>query len=212
MHPPMMPLLQMRQAHMLTAKKTLPYLSAGKTNNMNVMHSCRNDDWKTPVDILRRCRMVLGDIDLDPASDDDANQRVQSSRFITKEEDGLTTRWTSVSPVTVFVNPPGGKLGNRSMTALFWRQLMYYLSQDLIKHAIFLCFSAEALQNTQGKDCKSVMQFPFCVPAKRIRFDYNGPFTKSAPSHSNVIVYVPGLVDKTDKFIGQFRSLGDIKL
>jgi len=175
---------------------------------MNVMHSSRNDSWMTPVWLIEKCHAVLGDIYLDPASDETANKRVGAARYYDRDQDGLEQLWHG----NVFCNPPGGKRGNQSMTALFWQKLMAERSRGLIRHAIFLCFSAEALQNTQAKGCESVMQFPICVPSKRIRFDHPGPFEKTAPSHSNVIVYVPCEIDRTKDFVREFSEIGAVKI
>ena len=46
-------------------------------------------EWYTPVDILDRVRKVLGGIDLDPASCEDANVYVEGATYYSIEEDGL---------------------------------------------------------------------------------------------------------------------------
>lgn len=166
---------------------------------MNIMHSSRTDRWFTPIPIIERVKKVLGPIDLDPASEPLANERVGAGEYYT--EDGQNLKWFG----TMFINPPGGKTGNQSNTAIFWKKLMQ--SRNKIQHAIFLAFSLEALQTTQGKGVPSIGEFPFCVPARRIRFDT--PFGPSkAPSHSNVIVYVPGQRDTSDLFRQVFVELG----
>ena len=161
--------------------------------------------WYTPLTIITKVKNVLGDIDLDPASDDFGNARIQAKHIITEESNGLLTEWPS--DMTVFINPPGGKLGNQSKTVLFWQKLMNYRSAGNLKHAIFLCFSIEAAQNTQKEGYLSVMELPFCVPKKRVHFDsQDGKF--SAPSHSNLIVYIPGTINKTKEFVKEFSDLG----
>lgn len=173
---------------------------------MNIQHSSRSDSWMTPLNIVDRVRLVFGDIDLDPASSLRANIRIGAKNYFTKETNGLLQKWAG----SVFLNPPGGKQGNKSMTSLFWTKLMEERSYRHVQQAIFLAFSAEALQNTQRKGWPSIMTFPFCVPAKRIRFDNPGPVAKTAPSHSNVIVYIPGNIDQTELFLEAFTDLGDI--
>lgn len=174
---------------------------------MNVQHSSRSDSWRTPVSILVRVRWVLGDITLDPASSVEANEVVSASNIFTKEDDGLLQSWKT-NGRSMFINPPGGKTGNKSNTSLFWKKLMEHRLHDQgFDHAIFLAFSAEAMQTTQGKGCKSICEFPFCVPAKRIRF-VGEDESMQAPSHSNLIVYVPGRRDETDSFYDTFKDLG----
>lgn len=173
---------------------------------MNVQHSSRSDEWYTPVTILERVHKVLAYIDFDPASSYAANTRVQAKEFLTREEDGLNAEW---SGRTIFCNPPGGKIGNQSKTALFWDKLMRYREKsEEFDHAIFLAFSLEALQVTQHRSNLAIAQFPFCVPSERIRFDLPDGSTPTAPSHSNMIVYVPGKLNNTDLFYEVFSPLG----
>src|SRR5258707_14839507 len=122
---------------------------------MNVQHSSRSDRWFTPVDIIERSRRVLGIIDLDPASEPAANERVKATTYYTEHNDGLYHTWSG----SVFCNPPGGKKGKDSLTCLFWKQLMMCVIEGHIDHAIFLCFSVEALQNTRGKSVPSIGEF-----------------------------------------------------
>jgi hypothetical protein len=68
------------------------------------------------------------------------------------------------------------------------------------------------LQNTQGKGVPAIMDFPFCVPAKRLHFLAEGNIQPEAPSHSNVIVYVNGTRDATATFSRVFASVGKVRV
>lgn len=171
---------------------------------MNIQHSSRTDQWFTPVEILTRVHEVLGHPDLDPASCAEANERVQARQYFS--EGALEKEWPAGS---VFCNPPGGKLGNKSKTALFWKKFMEMRATGALTHGIFLCFSLEALQTTQS-NFPSVGEFVLCVPKQRIPFDRPDGSKGDAPSHSNVIAYVPGTVDERERFIAAFSSLGVI--
>jgi DNA N-6-adenine-methyltransferase (Dam) len=173
---------------------------------MNVQHLSRSDSWQTPKHIIQLVKQVLGEpIDLDPASSPEANALIGASRIITREENGLTSNWTGS---TVYLNPPGGKTKNASNSALFWKKLMLYRKAGFLGQAIFMAFSAEALQTTQGKGCLSIGEFPFCIPSKRIKFISAAGDGAISPSHSNVIVYVPGIYNNTERFYKTFRPLG----
>ena len=80
---------------------------------------------------------------------------------------------------------------------LFWQRLMDH--RDLFKCAIFLAFSLEQLQTTQ--QCEpSIIDFDFCVPAKRIRFMTEDGNAGPSPTHANAIVLVSGTgVNRTEQ-------------
>lgn len=179
---------------------------------MNIQWSSRTDRWNTPAYLIEMVRQVLEIIELDPASCEEANETVKAKRIITQQENGLTTPWIiDNQPVSIFLNPPGSKIGNKSKTGLFWHKLIELYNAKQLKHAIFLAFSIEAMQMTQNYANKSILDFPFCVPQKRIHFICPDDESKNAPSHSNVIVYIPGIIDNTKKFKEVFSNIGAVK-
>ena len=80
--------------------------SAEKKNTMHTFGKQRNntEEWYTPSDVIEKVRAVLGDIDLDPASNPVANEVVKARHIYTKDDDGLIQKWSG----TVFLNPPFG--------------------------------------------------------------------------------------------------------
>ncbi len=50
--------------------------------------------------------------------------------------------------------------------------------------------------------------FPCCIPKKRIAFETPEGKRGNAPTHSNVIVYVPCNINMTDTFVSAFSDLG----
>ncbi len=177
----------------------------------NAQHSSRSDEWGTPSDIIERSRRVLGSIELDPASSAEFNRTVKAEQFLTKEDNALICDWGN--PRTIFLNPPGGKLKNRSIPALFWTRLMQQRMSPGFDHAIFLGFSLEQLQTTQTCAPSIISgNFAYCVPRKRVSFVHADGTPGPAPTHSNIIVYVDGSVDNREAFAREFGTLGDVRL
>lgn len=61
-----------------------------------------NNEWYTPPSIIIKARMLLGSIDLDPASCSKANKIVEATKYYTKENNGLIKEWRG----NVWLNPP----------------------------------------------------------------------------------------------------------
>lgn len=61
-----------------------------------------SDEYYTPPYIIEAAQSVLGDIDLDPASCEQAQTVVQATRYFSKADDGLEQRWQG----RVWLNPP----------------------------------------------------------------------------------------------------------
>ena len=68
----------------------------------HVTFNSGNNEWYTPADIIENARKVLGNIDLDPASSEIANETVKAEKFFTAEDDGLAQIWEG----NIWLNPP----------------------------------------------------------------------------------------------------------
>ncbi len=73
-----------------------------------------NSEGITPSCYIESARLILGEIDLDPASSEEANKIVQATTYYTKEQDGLRQKWYG----RVWLNPPD------SMTEKFVNKLL----------------------------------------------------------------------------------------
>ena len=190
-------------------------------------HTCDSPEWYTPTPFVEAAREVMGAIDLDPASHEEANQTVKAARFFTAEDDGLKQSWSG----RVFLNPPGGKSTNGdSLVASFWMKLLYEYVEDFhradqaVHEAIWIGYSLEQLQTLQNYPVRTPLAFPMCVPSRRIAFVENAakkaarieamiaagkkPNDKSQPSHANYISY---LGPNTGAFKRVFSRLGEVR-
>lgn len=71
-----------------------------------IQHSSQSNEWFTPAEYIESARLVMGSIDLDPASCAEANQTVKAGRYFTEADDGLSRHWFG----NVWLNPPYGGL------------------------------------------------------------------------------------------------------
>lgn len=156
-------------------------------------HLSTSNEHYTPPGIALAAREVLGSIDLDPASCAAANTLVQASRFFSEYEDGLAREWSG----RVFLNPPGGRVGCISEQKKWWRKLADEYAAGRVTTAIYLGFNLQILQTSQvgcTDKTRLPMQFPMCIPSRRIKFVHNQGgklVVGGSPAHASVIVYLP---------------------
>jgi len=72
------------------------------SGGMNVRGCSGDNEWLTPAEVIALVRAVLGGIDLDPASNAEAQRIVRARRFYSKADSGLDHPWAG----RVFLNPP----------------------------------------------------------------------------------------------------------
>jgi hypothetical protein len=157
---------------------------------------------------------VLGGIDLDPASDPEANERVRATAIYTKEDQGLTKPWYG----RVFLNPPGGRINPytleqtkapkvaMSSVAVWWAKLVHEVKIGNATEAIFVCFSMEAFMVTQKlTPDMPVYAFPFVVPRKRYDFPASIRANSGSPPGASAIVYIG---DDLHQFTLEAEKLG----
>jgi hypothetical protein len=174
---------------------------------MNVQHLSKSSLWMTPEPILEASRELMGSIELDPASDWEANERVRADSFFA--EDALNQFWGAS---TVFLNPPGG----RGQPKAFWNKLLEAWKHEDVKQAIYIAFSLEQLQQNQ-----SMLDFPVCFPNKRLKY-VPREGKAASPTHASAIVYLPPRAgDESARFVSKsmaemfkdiFSKFGKVKL
>lgn len=190
---------------------------------MNTQHSSNSNEHYTPPEYIEAARRVMGGIDLDPASAKTVNdETVKAGSIYTIEDNGLSKNWGG----RVWLNPPGGRIGNRSSAAVWWQRLSIMWGTGYVEQAIFLGFSIEILATAQQCD-RWPGDFPFCVPRRRIKFltQCGTQFVEGeSPTHSNIIVYLPPHSSKpntagdtvkrsiaVEKFAQEFGEFGRVR-
>src|SRR3972149_4294624 len=152
------------------------------------------DNWWTPEKYVSAVRAVMGTIDLDPASCEQANETVQAARIYDGKTngDGLSLPWAG----KVFLNPPYGKLG-----PAFVGRLYEFLGSG-VTEAILLV-NSRATDSDWFQPCFNGM---ICFTDHRIDFD--SPDDKDTSStHGSCFVYFG---PNKDRFAEIFAEFGNV--
>jgi hypothetical protein len=165
----------------------------------------KTDQWHTPQWVIGKSDIVLGGIDLDPASSEIANVRVGAKRFFTKRDAPLDQPWMGA----VFVNPPSGDTG-RLLPKAFWNKLLAEIAAGNTTHALFLAYRLEMVRTTQVKCAHSLLEFPTCIFERRLVFVNKLGAPLDGNMSPSCITYVPGSKDKTALFVREFGDSGVI--
>lgn len=168
-------------------------------------NSRASSEWYTPAKYIEAARLVMGGIELDPASCLEANQIVKAERYFTEAQDGRLCEWKAKS---VWLNPPGGSSGE-SGTAEWSRYLIREYERGNVEQAIMLIFNSSGTETAWFQ--RLLGQYPICLVKTRIKFippagRYADP-KKNQPVHGNAFVYF-GKDDR--KFFQVFSQFGKI--
>lgn len=68
----------------------------------HVVNNSKDDEWYTPEQYIEAARFVMGSIDLDPASNDFANETVKATVYYDEAMNGLERDWYG----NIWLNPP----------------------------------------------------------------------------------------------------------
>jgi phage N-6-adenine-methyltransferase len=151
------------------------------------------NEWWTPAIYIKSVRNVLGEIDLDPASCEEANTIVQAKQIYTEEDSGLAHSWYG----RVFMNPP------YSANQDFAEKMREEYAIGNVTEAIVL-LGAHAIET---KWFASYWDHVLCFTGHRIKFD-----TPTGPAIAGNIagsVFVHLSLD-SHKFADEFNQHGYI--
>jgi hypothetical protein len=153
-----------------------------------------NFELYTPADWIELVRKVLGEVDLDPASCEQAQETVQARTFFTQSDNGLEQDWHG----RVFCNPPY----TQPDLALFVDKLLEELAAKHLT-AILLTFN-----NTDAAwfQKAAAVATAICFPRGRVRF-INRDGTPWSAAQGNAFFYFG---DDLPAFVRYFGSAGFI--
>jgi phage N-6-adenine-methyltransferase len=152
-----------------------------------------DNEWFTPKEFIEPARKVLGAIDLDPASSEDANTVVKAGSFYTKDDDGLARKWKG----RIWMNPPYAQ----PLIEQFAEKLAVEVDSGAVTAAVVLVNNATETNwfRTIAERASAV-----CFPAGRVRFWHPDKPT-AAPLQGQAILYIGS---KPTTFHARFSELG----
>ncbi len=86
--------------------RQMDYQKRKAATNVSAVLQTNTNEWYTPAEYIGAARRVMGGIDLDPASCEEANATVQAAQFYSEADPGLGHEWKG----RVWLNPPYGRL------------------------------------------------------------------------------------------------------
>ena len=153
------------------------------------------EDWHTPDDLLALVRAALGGIDLDPASNAVAQQRVGAARYFTKDDDGLAQQWEG----RVYLNPPY----TSGLVDQFADKLVAEYRAGRVTEAIWL---SNNTTDTAWFERLASAASAILLMAGRVKFwtsDADGTEKTGSPLQGQVLVYLGG---RKEAFIEECRN------
>jgi hypothetical protein len=147
----------------------------------------------TPAKYLEAVRLVLGGIDLDPASCAQANATVRATRYFTKAQDGPSQPWHG----RVWCNPPYCRQAHR-----FVEKLLTEYRAGNVKAGILLLNGF----HSDSAWFKPLWDFTFCFTDHTIKFNTDEQY-RDQPNRSSIFIY---LGPDPDAFEREFKQFGAV--
>lgn len=159
----------------------------------HVSNNSGENEWYTPECYIESAKKVMGNIDLDPASSEIANQTVNANLFYSQEEDGLSKEWFG----NVWMNPPYSQ-------PLIFQFISKLVESKGVNQAIVLVNNGT---ETQWGQLLLNNSSAVCFHQSRIRFIDKYGNLGQAPLQGQMICYIGSEVNN---FINEFNQYGTI--
>ena len=160
-----------------------------------------SDSWYTPNKYIESVRFVLGSIDLDPFSSNEANHNVKASVFYTKENDSLSFTWGSFD--NCYTNPPYSKGLMQKCVEKVTLEVMY----NNIKNVILLC---NASTDTKWFHLMLENSDLMCITLGRISFENTDGKSISGNTKGQCFFLISSDSNIKEKFKQEFSKYGFI--
>lgn len=166
-------------------------------DNVRGTQGTGENEWFTPTEYIERARSVLGAIDLDPATHEQAQNVVRAERYFTLQDDGLRHEWHG----RVWLNPPYAQ----PWIAQFAAKMCDERSSGRVTAAIMLTHN---YTDTSWFQQLAAIADAICFTRGRVKFyEPNGEI--AAPTQGQAFLYFG---DQVERFAIAFREVGFVVL
>ena len=148
-------------------------------------------EYYTPEKYINAARRVLGEIDLDPASSELANETVKAKVFYTKDDDGLSKDWRG----RIWMNPPYSK----GVIDKFVDKLCF---SPWVEAAIVL---VPARTDRSWFEMLAIFSSAMVFTNHRVKCLRNGVDDTSGPTAGSVFFYIG---KDPENFLAEFHEFG----
>lgn len=167
--------------------------AAKETLRPHVANNSGDNEWYTPKPYIEAARAVMGKIDIDPASSQEANKVVGASEIFTEKDNGLKQDWAG----KCWLNPPYAS----DLVGKFMEKLASSVEAGAITEALVLVNNAT--ETKWFARMAGVSSF-LCFPTGRVKFWH--PNKKSAtPLQGQCVAYIG---KRGNRFCSEFGKFG----
>lgn len=151
-------------------------------------------EYYTPSNIIESARFVMGSIDLDPASSEQANKIVRAKKFYTEQDNGLGQPWFG----NVWLNHPFGRTANR----IWIKQLCMGHADGRINQAMCITYAC-----TSENWFQPLFDYPMCFLSPRTNYYLPDGSILKGVTKGSVVTY---LGPWKRIFLSEFTQFGKI--
>lgn len=153
-------------------------------------------EYYTPPEIVEAARRVMGVIDLDPFSSNEANERVKATHFFTPLSNGLIQPWFG----NVWMNHPF----SRQMNQLCVNKIENEFAEQRMKQGCCITFAA-----TSEKWFQPLLRRLQCFLSPRTNYYLPDGTVKRGVTKGSVVTYYG---KDSQLFAEEFKKLGVVKV